>query len=120
MAKKTKIPKEIAGFKVPKSLRRSKMLKHLLSSSVGRKIVADALIAGAGAGAATLVAEREQVTDASGKAVKRSKRTIGVVGEAIENAADAVMQVIADAARSLAPDDKRGGKRSDDPASVRH
>jgi hypothetical protein len=54
---------------------------------------------------------------------------VSLIGEAIENAADAVFQVVADAARSLAPEDKRGARGRDseddedarrDPADVRH
>ena len=134
--KKTGIPKKVAGIKVPKALRRSKMLRHLLASPVGRKILADALIAGAGAAATTLVAERKYVADAAGETAGAAKgaarggaRAVSLIGEAIENAADAVFQVVADAARSLAPDDKHGARGRDseddedarrDPADVRH
>ena len=120
MAKKTRIPKKVAGIKVPKAFRRSKMLQHLLANPVGRKILADALIAGAGAAATTLVAERKHVAGAAGAtadaakgAAKGGKRAASLLAEAIENAADAVFHVVADAARSLAPEDKGDGARRD-------
>ena len=48
MAKKNRIPKKIAGVKVPKALRRSKMLGYMVASDVGRDMLAKAVTAGAG------------------------------------------------------------------------
>lgn len=45
--KKAKLPKRIAGVKVPKALRRAR-LAELLSSPVGQAIVADAIVGAAG------------------------------------------------------------------------
>ncbi|MDB5512345.1 MAG: hypothetical protein JWR08_1828 [Enterovirga sp.] len=58
MAKKpkTKTPKTIAGFKVPKSLRKAGLLDALVGTPAGRKLLGDALVAAAGAAAAALAA----------------------------------------------------------------
>ena len=55
MAKAT-LPKRIAGFKVPKGLRKSMMVKGLLGNDLGRQIVADAIVARAGAAAVVMPA----------------------------------------------------------------
>jgi hypothetical protein len=112
MAKKRmRIPKRIAGLKIPKAVRKSKLLRSLLGSPMGRTIVADALVAGAAAAAAALVREREEIADAAKAGTKKGARTVAVLSEAVQDAADAVMGVIADAARSLAPEDAARGKR---------
>jgi hypothetical protein len=125
MAKKKAIPKKIAGFKVPKAVRQSKLLRNLLANPVGRQILADALIAGAGAAATTLVRDRGQVADAAAGAAdataRGGRRVVGLLGEAIESAADAAFAVVTDAARALAPHEKpRGKKRDKAPAEPVH
>jgi hypothetical protein len=47
MAKADRAPKKIAGLKLPKSIRRAPAIRSLLASKAGRKILNDALIAGA-------------------------------------------------------------------------
>src|SRR5215211_6183971 len=54
--KKSGVPKKVAGVKVPKAVRQSKSLSTLLTSRLGREILADALIAAAGA-VASVVSE---------------------------------------------------------------
>jgi hypothetical protein len=115
MAKKKKVlPKKVAGFKVPKPLRRSRMLRSLLSSAVGREIAANALTAGAGAAATVLMREREAVADATAagarKGARKGARAFGIVAEAVEAAAAAMMDVVTDAARSVVPEAKSGKK----------
>ena len=56
--KKSGVPKKLAGVKVPKAVRESKSLSTLLTSNLGREILADALIAAAGAAAAALTRTR--------------------------------------------------------------
>jgi len=58
MAKKNRIPKYIAGVKVPKPLRKSKMLRAMMDNSGGRDVLAHALTAGAGAAMALLIGQR--------------------------------------------------------------
>jgi hypothetical protein len=112
---KNPIPKKVAGMKIPRSVRRSKTLRSLLSNKMGREIVASAITAGAGAAAAALVRRRD---DLGLKGEKRSP--LGVVREAIGDGADAIMGVVADAARAVGPDrgTVRGtgrGRPADDP-----
>ena len=124
MAKKLSLPKKVAGVKIPKALRRSKMLRSLLKNDVGRKIVADALMAGASAAAAALVARSEAASDAAdatagvaGAAKRRGSDASHRVGHAIEDASHAILGVIGEAARSLtskdAKDHKGGGEGPD-------
>ena len=124
MGKKNKvIPKKIAGFKVPKRVRKSRLLRSLLRNPLGREIVANALTAGAGAAATVLVAEREEISDATATGARRGARTVALVGDAMESAADAVMDVIADAARSMVPEKKprrRAGKAAAAGEATRH
>ena len=47
MAKKLKLPKKVAGYRVPKSMRKSKLLSSMLNNPLGRDVVANALTAGA-------------------------------------------------------------------------
>ena len=60
MAKKTKakLPKTIAGVKVPKAVRTSGLLDELLNSPLGREILAEAIVAAAGAVASVLMKKR--------------------------------------------------------------
>jgi hypothetical protein len=51
---KLKIPRKIGGVKIPKVLRKSKSVDTLLNSSVGRELLAGALVAGADAAASAL------------------------------------------------------------------
>lgn len=120
--KKNILPKKVAGFKVPKRVRKSRLLRSLIGSPLGRQIVADALTAGAAAAAAVLVRNREEVGEAAQGGVRKGARAMGLVSEAVESAADAVMDVVADAARSMAPEGKRRGKprRTTQAGAMRH
>lgn len=122
MAKKTKVlPKKVAGMKVPKQLRKSRLVGSLLRSRLGRQIVADALVAGAAAAAGVLVREREEIAAAGKAEVRRGRRVAALLGEAVESAADAVLGVVTDAARSALPDEPRPRKgRKGAPAETRH
>ena len=76
MAKKgkAKLPKQVAGVKVPKRLRKSgKSFAGLFKSPLGREILADALVAAAGAAAAALVRNRPSAAEV---------KDAGVVAEA--------------------------------------
>ena len=112
MAKgKNILPKKVAGYKVPKRLRRSRVLRSLLRSPMGRQITADALVAGAGAAAAVLVRDRDEAADAARTGVRKGGRAIATMTEAVESAADAVWGVISDAARSALPEPEKDRKR---------
>jgi hypothetical protein len=105
MAKtKKKVPKRVAGVKVPKFLRKSAILQTLLASPLGRDILANALIAGAGAAAAIIVEEREQIADAAKDGVRKGGQVAGRIGDAMKSAASAAIGSVADAARAVLPE----------------
>ena len=122
MAKKAKIlPKKVAGMKVPKQLRRSRLIGSLLHSRLGRQIVADALVAGAAAAGAVLVREREEIAAAGKSELRKGRRAAALAGEAVQSAADAVLGVVTDAARSALPEEPRPRKgRKAATAETRH
>ena len=104
MAKTTKLPKKVAGYKVPKSIRKSKMLRALLNNPVGRDVLANALTAGAGAAAAILVQNREEIAAAGAKrGTKKGIKAASLAGEAAQSAANAMIGVFRDAAHSILP-----------------
>jgi hypothetical protein len=102
--KKNSIPKRVAGVKVPKFLRKSSLMKAMLATPMGRDIAAQALVAAAGAAAAVLVRDREQVAEAGEKGVKKSMKAVDVATEAVQSAANAVVDVVSDAAKTLLPE----------------
>ena len=59
MSGKAKLPKTIAGLKVPKALRQSGWLDALVASPEGRTLLAEALLRAAEAAAAVLTSQRE-------------------------------------------------------------
>jgi hypothetical protein len=106
---KNPIPKKVAGLKIPKTVRKSKTLRSLLSSHVGRELVASALTAGAGAAAAALAQPRESLGEPG-----RKRSAVGLVSDAIADGAQAMMGVVSGAARqATAP--AKGKRRDGDP-----
>lgn len=89
--KKTKIPKEVMGVKIPKSIRKSSVISGLLANKAGRQMVAAALTAAATAAAGVLVAERKEVAHAAEKGAKKTVKGASIVGEAMEQAFKAAM-----------------------------
>jgi len=106
MAKKRALPKSVAGFKVPKSLRKNRLLNGLVASPIGRKVLADALMAGAGAAASVLIQQREGAADGTKAGLRKGEKAISVAADAVESAVDAMMHVVTEAARSMLPADK--------------
>ncbi|AFL53545.1 hypothetical protein ABIE78_006836 [Sinorhizobium fredii] len=96
MAKKNRLPKKIAGVKVPKPLRKSKMLRAMMGNSGGRDVLAHALTAGAAAAAAILIGHREEVTDSAKAASRKGVKAVGTAGEALQAAFSAAMEVVRD------------------------
>ncbi|TPK88726.1 hypothetical protein FJ934_19915 [Mesorhizobium sp. B2-4-12] len=112
MAKKNKIPKKVAGFRVPKAMRKSRMLRSLLSSPLGRDLLANAITAGAGAAAAVLVQERGEVASAGKQLVRKTAGAAGIATEMVQSAGSAVMGVLSDAADAVLPkNQQRGGQK---------
>ena len=108
MGKKNKvIPKKIAGFKVPKAVRKSRLLRSLLREPArarDRRQRFDGRRGGRGDRARRRARgdlRRHRHRGATGCPHGRAG-----YGDAMESAADAVMDVIADAARSMVPEKK--------------
>jgi hypothetical protein len=111
MAKSKKLPKTLAGLKVPKTMRKSKLLKALLGSPFGRDILAKALVAGAGAAAAVLVENREDIAKTGKKTAKKgarkTARATSVAVDALRSASDAMIGVVQETATSFLPKGQR-------------
>ena len=117
--KKNPLPKRVAGVKIPKTIRKSRMLRAMLKSPMGRDLLANALVAGAGAAAAVLIENRDTVADASTQAAKAGKkgarksyRAVQIAGDAMESAVSAMMGVVADAAHTIVPQKAKTKKRT--------
>jgi hypothetical protein len=102
---KTRIPKKIAGLKIPKVVRKNAVLKALLASPTGRKILGEALVAGAAAAAAVLASTNaDQISDAGKGAAKRGKKAGNITARVIKDATGAMVGVISDAASAVLPE----------------
>jgi hypothetical protein len=122
VAKKDKgkgnIPKTIAGIKVPKALRKG-FANSLLENPRAREILADVLMAAAGAAAAALVKNRpsgQQVAKAGEAALDAGAGAATTARDAVQSAAGAVTEAVAEGARQILPSsmtgssDEGGGK----------
>lgn len=115
MAKKAKakkadaLPKSVAGVKVPRAVRKSSALRTLLNSSLGREILADALLAAAGAAAAALTRTRPAraagaaIAEAGSGTAASAGQAANVTGDLVQTAAGAVAGVVTEAARNILP-----------------
>ncbi|MCQ1852676.1 hypothetical protein [Neorhizobium galegae] len=99
--KKKIVPKKVAGFKVPKSVRKSSLLRNMLASRTGRQMLARALVAGANAAAAVLTDERADVRKPGKISGRRRALAASVAGEAIESATAAAIDVVTSPTRPL-------------------
>ncbi|NIX78035.1 hypothetical protein [Microvirga terricola] len=99
-AKPAKAPEK--AKKLPKGLRKFAPLKTLMSSELGREILAEALVAAAAAAAAALTKKRpatkiaSAISEATPKVVEAAKQTV-------QTAADAVAGVVTEAAHTYLP-----------------
>lgn len=108
--------KKSGGLKLPKVVRESGALSSMFNSALGREILADALIAAAGAAAAALT--RTRAAKNAGNAVADAGASAATLtSEVMQTAAGAVAGVVTDAAKNLLPPsllgDDKGGKGSD-------
>jgi hypothetical protein len=94
MARKTKskLPKTIAGVKVPKALRKSGAVRRLMASPLGREILAGVMIAAAAALAKQLPNVRQ---------IARAGGTGAAANSPARTAAGALVEVVSDAARNI-------------------
>jgi hypothetical protein len=131
MAKnKVKVPKTVGGLKIPKSLRKSGAVTMFLNNDLGRNILADVLIAAAGAAAAALVQHRPtgaQVAHAGESALDTGQQAVSGTADAVQTATGTLGSVFTEAVQSIFPSDgtskrskngKNGKKRKNLKASA--
>jgi hypothetical protein len=131
MAKnKAKVPKAVAGWKIPKGLRKSGAVHMFLNNDLGRNILADVLVAAAGAAAMALARHRptgDQVAYAGEAALDSGQRAVSGTAGAVQTAAGTLGSVFTEAVRSIFPSDgttkrsknnKKGKKRKNVKASA--
>jgi hypothetical protein len=113
MAKTYRLPKRLLGVKIPKPLRNLDWAVQFLESEVGRRILAEALVAAAAAASAALVGTQTEVGAKAGKKLSKAKHKGGdLLKNAVHDATGAVTNVIGNAARSmLAKDEEEGGAK---------
>ena len=125
-----KVPKNIAGVKVPKALRTG-LAGSLLDNPRTRQILADVLMAAAGAAAAALVQNRpsgRQIADAGEAVMDAGAGAATATRDVAQSAAGLVTDVVSEAARHILPsslsgasDDNKGeGKRESKTESYPH
>ncbi len=93
--------KKASGAKLPKAVRKSGLME-LVNSNLGREILADALIAAAGAAAAALTRTRT-AKKAGAAAADAGSQATDFTKDAMQTAAGAVAGVVTDAARQFLP-----------------
>jgi hypothetical protein len=107
------LPKKVAGVKVPKAMRKSGSLASLFSSQLGREVLADALIAAAGAAAAALT--RTRAAKNAGKALAdKGSQAASTGADLTDTASGAVASVVGEAARTIIPANLLGDEPEDE------
>lgn len=108
MAKrKNRIPRKLFGVKIPKNMRKNNLVKSLLNNPVGRQIIANALVAAAGAAATALVATADGSAKA-GAGVADARENAGKIAKrALKSAAGALTESLSSAAKSALGEDER-------------
>jgi hypothetical protein len=111
--KKTKSQVGALGLKLPKSLRKAGWLDDLLQSDIGRRILADALVAAAGAAAAALTryaAESKSVAKVKNAAVETGSEAATATKELVGAAVSTGLEVVSAVAQELLPSPDGTGK----------
>ena len=115
--KKGKRSKSAAGMKVPKALRRSGVVAAFIDSPLGREILAEALVAAAGAAAAALTRHRptmQQVAHAGETVADAGVQAASGAKDLAQVAAGALAEVVIEAARNILPTSLTGATQGDD------
>lgn len=110
--KKTKSQTNALGLKLPKSLRNAAWLDDLLQSEIGRKILADALVAAAGAAAAALTrygAQSEQFAKVKKAAVETGSEATSAAKDLVGTAVSTGVKVVSAVAEGLLPTTESDG-----------
>ncbi|HVK90217.1 MAG TPA: hypothetical protein VM468_02190 [Mycoplana sp.] len=120
--KKTRSQTNVLGLKLPKSLRKAAWLDDLLQSEIGRKILADALVAAAGAAAAALTrygAQSEQIAKAKNAAVETGSEATSAATDLVGAAVSTGVKVVSAVAEDLLPMTESDGHDQEQPKRVR-
>jgi hypothetical protein len=113
MAKRYQLPKKILGVKIPKPLRDLGWLQSFLESDIGRRILAEALVAAAAAASAALAGTQTETGAKAGKAGKKSAgKGKHLVKDVVYSAAGAATEIIGNAAKSMLPEEGGKSRRS--------
>ena len=114
MAKeKVKVPKSLAGLSLPNRLRKSAALTSILNNPLARTILADVLVAAAGAAAAALVRHRPsgpQVAHAGERATDAGLHAASATSDTARAAVGAIGNMVTEMAHSVMPD--REGRKA--------
>lgn len=107
---KNRIPKKIAGIKIPKALRKNSLIKGLLGSQTGRQLIGEALLAAAAAASAALAAKPEGVAKAGAAVANAAEDGTKIGKNALKSAVAALTDSLSGAAKaafSAEPADRR-------------
>lgn len=116
---KTKLPKTLLGVKVPKALRKARMVKQLLKNPAGRDLLVGALTAGAAAAAQSLargLPDTRQLANGGEALAESGAEAAGATKDTVQDAALALSGAIAKLATGFRSDEstahaKRGAGR---------
>lgn len=89
--KKIRIPKQVLGYKIPKSIRKSFVINSMLASKARRELAAAALTAAATAAAGVLIGERKEIGKAAKEGAKETGKAANIVSRAMERAFEAAL-----------------------------
>ncbi|GEP05544.1 hypothetical protein [Methylobacterium oxalidis] len=108
MAKeKVKVPKTLAGLSLPNRLRKSGALTSILNNPLARTILADVLVAAAGAAATALVRHRPsgpQVAHAGERIADAGVHAASATSDTARAAVGAIGTMVTEMASSVLPD----------------
>ncbi len=114
-AKRPKVPKRIAGVKIPKSIRKSDLARWLIANPLGRSVVTDALVAGVAAVGSSLARNApssSNLRETANEAVDSGSRAAGRAGDAILSAATTIGQALSAVAQQMR---SAGSPRAEEP-----
>jgi hypothetical protein len=118
--KKNRIPKKLFGVKIPKVMRRNSLVKSLLNNPAGRQIIANALVAAAGAAATALVATTEGPAKAGAAVADAGEDASKIAKRAFKSAAGALTEALSSAAKSALGEDERARLKQQRAAARTH
>jgi hypothetical protein len=100
MAKRPKLPKSIAGVKVPKRLRKSKVLGSILRNPIAQVVLAEAAVAAVAAAAAAIARNRPSGSQLAHAGVVANE-TLGSAASATTNAASSSKDLLSNLASEM-------------------